>query len=71
MSDRLYVKSLDDLRVHYQTEIAALRPRDKKWQKKTQKMFGDVQSLLNLNQKILNMLEETRDNGGDISLVRQ
>ena len=71
MSSRAYVKSLDDLRVHYQTEMVALRPRDKKWQNKTQKMFGDVQSLLNVNQELLDMLEETRDNDGDMSLVRR
>ena len=70
LSDRAYVKFLDDLHVHYHTEIVDLRPRDKKWQHKAKKLLGDVQSLLVVNKKLLDFLEETRDAGGDIGLVR-
>ena len=66
---RAYVKCLDDLRVHYHTEIVALRPKDKKWQEKVKNMLGDVESLLGVNQKLLNLLQETRDEGGDIGLA--
>ena len=55
--------------MHYHTEIVALRPKDKKWQDRVKNMLGDVQSLLGVNQNLLNLLQETRDAGGDIGLA--
>ena len=51
--------------------LATLAPWIKKWQVRGKKMLGDVQSLLGVNQKLLNLLQETIDAGGDIGLVSE